>query len=131
LAAAVDEAIERWSASGLSRRELARLNRVTSEIADLPDGQLGAAAGTRIQIDPTAAGWGWFVDSNHTAGAQSRIDLLTVVVHELGHALGRGHAPGVMAATLPTGVRRLPPPGPPGEHRPGVQPGTPKGGEAR
>src|SRR6185369_15488233 len=42
--------------------------------------------------------------------AASRMDLLTVLLHEFGHVLGYQHAAGdgLMAETLPTGVRRLP-----------------------
>jgi hypothetical protein len=40
--------------------------------------------------------------------AVNRVDLLTVVLHELGHVLGHEHADeGVMAETLPVGVRRV------------------------
>jgi hypothetical protein len=38
----------------------------------------------------------------------NRIDLTSVVMHELGHLLGHDHAQeGVMAETLPVGVRRV------------------------
>jgi hypothetical protein len=40
--------------------------------------------------------------------ALQRADLLTVVMHELGHVLGRGHnEEGLMEERLPWGVRRL------------------------
>ena len=42
-------------------------------------------------------------------GEQNRMDLLTVLEHEVGHLLGRGHeADGVMAETLAPGIRRMP-----------------------
>src|SRR5262249_12810709 len=76
-----------------------------------------------IWLDDNAAGWGWFVDptplndSEFTTpgnqGEQGRMDLLTVLEHEVGHLLGRGHeAEGVMQETLGAGLRRTvaPPP---------------------
>ena len=40
-------------------------------------------------------------------GQRNRMDLLTVVMHEIGHLLGQEHIDdGVMAETLATGVRR-------------------------
>ena len=48
-----------------------------------------------------------------TAGspAAGHVDLLTVVMHEMGHALGHTHdeLTDVMASTLPLGTRRLAP----------------------
>jgi hypothetical protein len=102
------------------------LNDVTVEVVDLPAGQLGRAlAGLKLQIDVDAGGAGWFVDltpaddSEFSASnpselaasvdspASGRVDLLTVVTHELSHLLGAGHADhGLMQQTLPLGVRR-------------------------
>src|SRR5438034_6654684 len=67
----------------------------------------------------SAASWGWFVDKTpHTdaefttpgnQGEQNRMDLLTVLEHEVGHMLGKEHEDtGVMIDTLPTGTRRTP-----------------------
>jgi hypothetical protein len=69
-----------------------------------------------IAIDVDAAGWGWFVDvtpwedSEFTTpgnqGEQGRIDLLTALMHELGHSLGLHHVEeGVMAEQLAAGIR--------------------------
>jgi hypothetical protein len=86
-------------------------------------------------LDATAAGYGWFLDpmpgddsafgnivapfelqASPGSPAFGRMDLLTVVEHELGHVLGLSdldpqavpHA--LMTQTLDTGVRRLPAP---------------------
>jgi len=125
-------AIDRWAAAGLPAADLARLRAASLEITDLKDGRLGAAAlnGDRISIDATAAGWGWFIDSTPdddgeyrvtahgalVAGggpASGRLDLLTVVMHELGHVIGLesrfdGSPNDLMTADLSAGERRLP-----------------------
>ena len=45
------------------------LSTVSATIADLPDLALGAELNGAIEVDPTAAGWGW-----------GTMDLLTVVL---------------------------------------------------
>ena len=73
---------------------------VTVEIADLEGDQLGVSSDLAVFIDIDAAGWGW---------SSSGMDLLTVVLHELGHALGLDHDhDGLMAGTLAAGKRFLP-----------------------
>ena len=92
---------------------------------DLPDTTLGLASGNVIFLDTNAAGQGWFVDptpredSEFTSGmpdttTAAKVDLLTVVVHEMGHILGLDDdaatdpvAGTVMADVLPVGVRRI------------------------
>jgi hypothetical protein len=76
------------------------------------------AAGRVITLDVNAAGWGWFVDLTPwedseflllgNQAEQGRMDLLTVLVHELGHVLGFEHEEGAMAETLDAGVRQVP-----------------------
>jgi len=98
-------------------------------ITNLPPGVLGVTYQNTIWIDQTAAGYGWFTglvsgDWSLVAGnqfqaaadslANGHIDLLTVVLHELGHVLGfESIDPAIqsqdwMTATLGTGIRRLP-----------------------
>lgn len=123
VSAVLPAAIDRWAATGLSAADVARLQATRVEVADLPDGYLGAATlwGDVISIDVNAAGYGWFVDRTpwddvefadpKTSGAADRMDLLTVVMHELGHVLGLdsnfdGDSSDLMTARLATGVRR-------------------------
>jgi hypothetical protein len=126
----VDEAIRRWAAAGLSAQDIHKLRNASISIADLPDLQLGWAAESGIAIDEDAAGYGWFVDSTPASNeefqvsksngqliaadsaAADRMDLLTVVEHEMGHFLGLDDASanehGLMSGTLSKGLRRLP-----------------------
>lgn len=97
---------------------------MTVSLADLPPGQLGAAAGAAITVDVDAAGRGWFVDPTPedahefatllgttltaTEGpAAGRVDLHTVLLHEIGHVLGFDHDAtlAVMAEALAAGQR--------------------------
>src|SRR5207237_2541181 len=41
-------------------------------------------------LDPNAAGYGWFVDPTGTAAVPGdKVDLLSALLHQLGHQLGR------------------------------------------
>jgi hypothetical protein len=125
----VGEAIARWAAAGLDANTLAKLAEVQFIISDLSAARLGQLEAGRVYLDGTAAGHGWFVDSTPQvdeefsvpAGSKSdlraidpravdRIDLLTVVEHELGHAAGLDDldaiADSIMNRTLDAGVRR-------------------------
>jgi hypothetical protein len=108
------EALARWQATGV---DTSALHGIDVRIADLGGLTLGQAAGGVIWLDDNAAGWGWFVDATPwedseftTPGDQGeggRMDLLTVLEHEIGHLLGRDHeADGVMQETLDAGIRR-------------------------
>ncbi len=102
-------------------------------MADLSGSQIGQSTEGHITFDSDAAGSGWFVDPTpndnaefaHTLGATrlqtdpteaaaGHMDLLTAVMHEMGHQLGLddNYDPAarddLMFGSLTTGERRLP-----------------------
>lgn len=128
----VTAARERWVATGLSDEQLAALDKVTFELADLPGWYLGEAAGKTLRIDRDAGGNGWFIDTtpmndgefagqgsrlmsaSTTSSTSNRVDLLTTILHEMGHGIGLCDTysylqrNSVMYGFLSTGERRLP-----------------------
>jgi hypothetical protein len=126
----IREAIARWTSAGLDATAVAKLTQAQFVISNLPGSYLGETEGNRITIDNNAAGYGWFVDPTPASDAEftasssaqrlqavdpqaiDRMDLLTVVEHELGHELGlsdlASSANDLMSRTLSGGVRRSP-----------------------
>ena len=127
----VTEAIARWAAAGLSPSAISVLKSANVVVSDLPGSYLAPASGRHtISVEVNAAGYGWFVDPTPAADeefaasgstdqlqavdprAVDRIDLLTVVEHELGHIAGLGDlaasASDLMSGVLGVGVRRGP-----------------------
>jgi hypothetical protein len=120
-----DEAVARWQTLLSDQADVRRLQNATIQIMDLPGTTLGLATSTVIWIDVDGAGHGWFVDSTPwddsefspetaDASAAARVDLLTVLAHELGHQLGLAddystdpYTGNVMSWALPPGVRRI------------------------
>ena len=101
-------------------------------MADLAGDTIGGHTAGQIAIDTDAAGHGWFVDPTpgedgqfgedglalEGGGAEGRIDLLTVLMHELGHKAGLDHDQSeLMDAFLLPGERSLPDHG----HMPGSE----------
>lgn len=125
----IDAAFSRWGSVGLTG---VRSRIVDYRIADLPGSTLAWTVGRSdgsavIWIDQDAAGHGWFVDSTpqndaeYTAvsavlkaafsgDAADRIDLLTILNHEIGHVAGLEHSDqgNVMQPQLSNGIRLLP-----------------------
>ena len=124
----VSEAIARWAGAGLNAATPQKLTQLPFVIGDLPGSSLGEAEGNRISLDTNAAGSGWFVDltpawNGEVAPSQSnqplpavdprvvdRMDLLTVVEHELGQGAGLNDLDAltddVMSGVLGSGVCR-------------------------
>jgi hypothetical protein len=138
-------AITRWSATGLTAEQLAFIQSVTFEVADMPGLYLGAAVPGHVTIDNDAAGNDWFIDStplddsefnnaqsltrlytDPTGAPAGKYDLLTTVMHELGHQLGLPdyysieERENLMYGYLTFGERRLPAAG----QADGLTPGT-------
>jgi Ca2+-binding RTX toxin-like protein len=134
--AIASQAVDRWQAAGLTSAVVGELSAVTYRVAPLDDALLGFydESSNQIVIDEDAAGWGWFVDSTADDSTEfeqtvsstelqsrdgddldGRIDLLTVVMHELGHVAGfddllpHQFDNSLMSLELELGTRRLPP----------------------
>jgi hypothetical protein len=104
-------AVAQWSeALGNSDSRLLALDGMSIVIADLDGAAVGLAQGDMVTIDVNAAGHGWFIDVSpmqssefsvrldrnvfgaaRSSEAFGRMDLLTVLLHEIGHVLGFGH----------------------------------------
>jgi hypothetical protein len=128
----VAAAMSRLTAQGFSTEQLASLSSVKFAIADLPAATLGLATPQTIVLDINAAGYGWFIDTtpldwdytwpqasslweHRQAGSLSprnRMDVLTAVLHELGHLLAHddefsdSHLDDIMSAALTPGIRK-------------------------
>jgi hypothetical protein len=111
LNATLDAAISLWTgALGPNDPRLAQLDGLAIALTDFSGSALGATYGNTILIDADAAGHGWFADltpyrneefrvradagiltATPRSAAFGRMDLLTAVMHEIGHVLGFTH----------------------------------------
>jgi hypothetical protein len=131
LDAVVGAARSRLQTAGIDGALLGRLSAAQFQVSDLPAGDLGMAfpGANLVQIDRGAAGLGWFVDPTPLADeeftpapsgalvapagtpAGEHRDLLTAVLHELGHLAGlpdvstAAHPADLMGDQLAEGVR--------------------------
>jgi uncharacterized repeat protein (TIGR01451 family) len=121
---------DRWMVTGLTPAQKELLNTVQVTVADLHGLHLGASRPGFITLDSDAATTGWFIDETPESDEEfsgngrmkavegglsaNRMDLLTTVMHELGHQFGLGDnydrsaRERLMYGYLIPGERRLP-----------------------
>ncbi len=113
------EAAQRWAESGATPEQVRRALATTPTVTDLPGLYLGATVEGRVYIDANAARYGWYIDPTPGAdeefgatgngAAAGRMDLLTVLSHEMGRLFGYDITDAAMyssmAPTLSPGVR--------------------------
>ena len=129
----VASARARWEAADLNAEQIAALHNLKFEVADLPGIYLGQANGNLIRVSRNADGNGWFIDASSqsdavfgkdrsgnrsytdsASAAAGRVDLLTAILHEMGHTLGLNDSyaekdrDSLMYGFLTKGERRLP-----------------------
>jgi hypothetical protein len=127
----VEAAIQRWVDAGATAAQIDAMRAVRFDVVDMAGFYVGTSNNGAINIDSDGAGYGWFVDSTpgddsefggsgtrltaDAGGAASgRLDLLTVLMHELGHQIGlddeyvTSEGDDVMFGYMKVGERRLP-----------------------
>ena len=124
-----------WQRSAQLSTLIANARQSVAGFTDLPSTALGQTIGegvtATITLDTNAAGHGWYIDptpldssddylptsqagvwqAKPDSAAAGKMDLLSVLLHEYGHALGlehSGEAGDFMNASLQPGMRKLP-----------------------
>ncbi|HNC45599.1 MAG TPA: hypothetical protein PLU80_15645, partial [Acidobacteriota bacterium] len=130
----MEAAIARWIAAGASVEKIDQLRAVKFGVADLTKGDLLTETPSNlVLLDAKAAGYGWYIDpapmddvefekiiseteleASQSSPAHGKVDLLTVIMHQFGRALGlevldgEDQAHELMSGRMAVGVRRLP-----------------------
>ena len=108
----VNEALTIWQAVGLNGRQMKKLRETLYSVDVLAPGKIGAySIENDVSISRDAGGKGWYVGVGVPG---SHIDLLTSVLHEMGHVLGLKDLKGnkfrnyLMYGKIDLGKRKLP-----------------------
>ncbi|PLW82817.1 hypothetical protein CWI75_09650 [Kineobactrum sediminis] len=106
--------------TGFDAADLTGISITVATTGELAEGVVAQVAGSVITVDANAAGFGWYVDDNYmtddefdapSPGVAGNIDLLSVVMHEIGHVLlGEAHdgtPDTLMSETIAEGERQI------------------------